>query len=330
MLAKIGKTLLPLVILALLVLGSIWYWRHNENYPSTDDAYIKAHVINIAPQVNGNVIDVKVQNHQFVKKGQLLFTIDSQPYQIQLSKAEAQLDSTKDQIAAADMAVDSAKAIVQEKQAELVDTRADTQRILALVKQNFESRSDGDLATKNLHVAQADLLSAQAQLKQAEQKRGLLGQDNSQLRAAQTAIAAAQLDIGYTQVFAPTDGFIDNFDLQAGDKVDAYQPVFVLIENNSWWLDANFKETQLARIVPGQPVKITLDMYPGKVFSGKVLSISNGSGTSFSLLPPENASGNWVKVTQRFPVKIILSAEDQKYPYRLDASATATIDTLTK
>jgi len=330
MLAKIGKVLLPLMILALLCAGSIWYWHHNRDYPSTDDAYIKAHVINIAPQVDGNVIDVKVQNHQFVTKGQLLFTIDSKPYQIELAKAQAQLDSTKDQISAADMAVDSAKAIVQEKQAELIDTRADTQRILALAKQNFESKSSGDLATKNLHVAQADLLSAQAQLRQAQQKRGLLGQDNSQLRAAETAISAAQLDIGYTQVFAPTDGFIDNFDLQAGDKVNAYQPVFVLIENNSWWLDANFKETQLSRIAPGQDVKVTLDMYPGKIFSGKVLSISSGSGTSFSLLPPENASGNWVKVTQRFPVKIILSAENQKYPYRLDASATATVDTVTK
>ncbi len=330
MLAKIGKVLLPLMILALLCAGSIWYWHHNRDYPSTDAAYIKAHVINIAPQVDGNVIDVKVQNHQFVTKGQLLFTIDSKPYQIELAKAQAQLDSTKDQISAADMAVDSAKAIVQEKQAELIDTRADTQRILALAKQNFESKSSGDLATKNLHVAQADLLSAQAQLRQAQQKRGLLGQDNSQLRAAETAISAAQLDIGYTQVFAPTDGFIDNFDLQAGDKVNAYQPVFVLIENNSWWLDANFKETQLSRIAPGQDVKVTLDMYPGKIFSGKVLSISSGSGTSFSLLPPENASGNWVKVTQRFPVKIILSAENQKYPYRLDASATATVDTVTK
>lgn len=327
MLAKIGKTLLPLFILALLVAGGVEYWHYNRNYPSTDDAYVKAHVINIAPQVDGNVLDVKVQNHQYVEKGQLLFTIDNKAYQIELAKAQAQLDATKNQIAAADMAVDSARAIVQEKQAELADTRADTQRILALVHQNYESKSAGDLANKNLHVAQAALLAAQAQLKQAEQNRGELGENNSQLRAAQTAISAAQLNVGYTEVFAPTSGYIANFDLQAGDKVNAYQPIFAIIEDNSWWVDANFKETQLARISAGQNVKITMDMYPGKIFNGKVASISDGSGASFSLLPPENASGNWVKVTQRFPVKIILSSEDQKFPYRLDASATATVDT---
>lgn len=329
MLAKIGKILIPLLVLALLSAMSVWYWHHNAEYPSTDDAYVKAHVINVAPQVDGNVVDVKIQNHQLVTQGQLLFTIDNSPYQIELSKAQAQLDSTKDQIAAAEMAVDSAKAIVQEKQANLVDIRADTKRILSLVKQNFESKSDGDLAVKNLHVAEADLLAAQAQLKQAEQNRGVLGDNNAQLRAAETAIAAAKLNLGYTQVFAPCSGYIDNFDLQKGDKVNAYQPVFAIIENNTWWVDANFKETQLARITPGQNVEISLDMYPGKTFNGKVLSISDGSGTSFSLLPPENASGNWVKVTQRFPVKIILSAEDQQFPYRLDASATATVDTTT-
>lgn len=327
MLVKIGKTLLPLFVLALLIAGGVGYWHYNRNHPSTDDAYIKAHVITIAPQVDGNVIDVKVQNHEYVKKGQLLFTIDSKAYQIELEKAQAQLDATKNQIAAADMAVDSARAIVQEKQAELADIRADTQRILALVQKNYESKSAGDLANKNLHVAQAAVLAAQAQLRQAEQNRGDLGENNSQLRAAQTAIASAQLKVGYTEVFAPTTGFIANFDLQAGDKVNAYQPVFAIIEDHSWWVDANFKETQLARITPGQNVKITMDMYPGKIFSGKVASISDGSGASFSLLPPENASGNWVKVTQRFPVKIILSSEDPKFPYRLDASATATIDT---
>lgn len=327
MLAKIGKTLLPLLIFIFLCAGGIWYWHYNRDYPSTDDAYVKAHVITVAPQIDGNVIDVKVQNHQYVTQGQLLFSIDNQAYQIELAKAQAQLDATKNQITAADMEVDSTRAIVQEKQAELTNTRADTQRIVSLVRQNYESKSAGDLATKNLSVAKAALLSAQAQLKQAEQNRGELGENNSQWRAAQTAISAAKLNVSYTQVFAATSGFVANFDLQPGDKVNAYQPVFAIIENNSWWLDANFKETQLSRIAAGQPVKITLDMYPGKAFKGTVASISDGSGASFSLLPPENASGNWVKVTQRFPVKIILSAEDQHFPYRLDASATATVDT---
>jgi len=327
MIKKLSKTLTPLLILTFLVISGVWYWHHKKLYPSTDDAYIHAHVVNIAPQISGDVAKVFVHNHELVKKGELLFTINATPFKIALQKAKAQVDSTKNEVNAADMAVQSAKAMVRERGAELVDTKADTKRELTLVHESFESKSQGDLAIKNLHVARAALDSAIAQLKQAEQKRGELGSNNAQLRAAEAEVAQAKLNLHYTKVYAPGSGHIANFDLRPGDKVSAYQAIFALIEDRTWWAEANFKETQLARIQPGETAEIQLDMYPDKTFRGKVVSISDGSGTSFSLLPPENASGNWVKVTQRFPIKILLSKQQKAFPYRLGASATVTIDT---
>lgn len=140
-------------------------------------------------------------------------------------------------------------------------------------------------------------------------------------------MAQAQLNLKYTHITAPTSGFIANLTLRQGDTVTAYQQLFALIDNQSWWVQANFKETQLTRIRPGQSATIKVDMYPRRTFSGRVMSISSAAGASFSLLPPENASGNWVKVTQRFPVKVLITAHDPRYPLRLGASSTVTINT---
>ncbi len=327
MLKKIKKVVLPIIILIALVVAVIAYWRHNILFPSTDDAYVKAHVLSIAPQISGNTQTVLVTNHQFVSAGQMLFTIDDTATTIALQKAQANLDDTKQQIQADTMAVQSAKAIVAQRKAELIDATADAYRTTTLAKEQYESKSARDMAIKDLHVAQAAYHAAQAQLEQAQQTRGTIGKKNAKLRAAQTAVANAKLNLSYTKVVAPAAGYIANFDLRPGDTVTAYQPVFSLIESHTLWLEANFKETQLARIRVGDPATIELDMYPGKTFHGTVASISDGSGASFSLLPPENATGNWVKVTQRFPVKIMLRQQEQAFPLRLGASATVTVDT---
>ena len=325
--ARILKVFLPLCVLILLIIGGYFYWQHKKLYPSTNDAYVKADVLNIAPRISGKVTAVYVQDHQYVKQGQPLFDIDPTPFNIAVSQATAKLDSTRDQIAAANMAVQSSKAIVTQREAELLDTQAETKRIMAMVKKKYESESDGDLAIKNLRVAKAALLAAKSQLAQAIQKRGQMGPNNAQIRGAKAALDKAQLNLQYTHVAAPAAGHIANFSLREGAIVNAYQQLFAIIENQSWWASANFKETQLRRIHPGENATIKVDMYPQHIFHGKVASISGGSGTSFSLLPPENASGNWVKVTQRFPVKIVMMSGDPLYPLRLDASCTVTVDT---
>jgi membrane fusion protein (multidrug efflux system) len=157
----------------------------------------------------------------------------------------------------------------------------------------------------------------------------LLDDANANLAAAQSALEQAELNLSFTHVTAPASGNLINFTLRVGNSLSAGNTgiLFSIIEDQVWWVDANYKETQLERIRPGQKAIITLDLYPNKKFNGKVMAISDGSGSAFSLLPPENATGNWIKVTQRFPVKIMIDDLDPQYPLRLGASATVSVKT---
>lgn len=200
------------------------------------------------------------------------------------------------------LAVDSAKAQQAQCEAELEQANNTANRTLPLVSKNVLPQQSGD-ATK------AALKSAQARL-----------------AFAKTGLEQAMLNLQYTKVIAPISGWVTNVTLQTGDVISAYQPVFALISDEEFWVDANFKETEIANIKPGQSAKIVLDMYPKHHFSGVVDSISGGAGTAFSLLPPQNATGNWVKVTQRIPIKIrVTDANNSAYPLRIGASARVTI-----
>jgi len=253
-----------------------------DEHPNTDNAYVQANTINIATQVTGPVASIYVKDHQVVQKGQLLFTIDSQPFQIAVNKA------------AAAIAVEQAALVLAEQNAK---------RILHLVGIGQESKAAGDQAQSQLDSAKAELAAREAQL------------------------AQAKLDLEHTYVTTPSAGVVTQFLLRPGSNVVASTTLFMIVEQNNFWVDANFKETQIARIKTGQPVKIILDMFPKHVFHGVVDAVSSASGSVFSLLPPENASGNWVKVTQRFPVKVLIQNPDPNYPLRAGATATITIDT---
>ena len=167
------------------------------------------------------------------------------------------------------------------------------------------------------------MAAAKSSLANAE---AALGDANAEIKTKQESIAQAKLDLSHTIVTAPASGHIENYSLRVGDTVNAYQSVFSIVEDNNFWISANFKETDVEKLKVGQPVTIKIDMYPKHHLSGKVMSISTGSGTSFSLLPPENASGNWVKVTQRFPAKISITNADKNYPLRIGASTTVIVN----
>lgn len=203
-----------------------------------------------------------------------------------------------------EIAVNKAQAAVAAQQSALLLAQQNADRILKLVKIGQMPKASGDQTQSQLDSAKANLAANQAQL------------------------ASAKLDLQHTQVTAPGSGVLTQFLLQPGNNVIANTTLFMIIEQNNFWVDANFKETQLAHIKSGQKVKITLDMYPKHPFVGVVDAVSSASGSVFSLLPPENASGNWVKVTQRFPVKINIENPDSAYPLRAGATATATIDTI--
>lgn len=324
---KLLKTLALLIVLFIIGTGIFYYWQHQALFPSTDDAYVQANVINIAPRVTGIISKVYVNNHQHVTAGQPLFDVDPSQFRVNLNKAVANLDETIQQVNAAKAAVITAQSMVTERQAELKNVRKDTRRTLHLVKEKLYSAAAGDKAESNLTVAEAAVLAAESKLQEAQQKLGHLGGANASIRAAKTSIAQAKLNLQYTHVVAPGDGYVANFTLREGDPITAYKDNFAIVENDDWWASANFKETDLERIKPGQKATIRIDMYPHVIFHGKVVSISAGSGTTFSLLPPENATGNWVKVTQRFPVRVAIDTRLARYPLRMGASCDVTIDT---
>ncbi len=258
------------------------YNLYNTYFPSTDDAYLQADVVNVATQVSGPVDHVYVKDHQSVKANQLLFTLDPNPFEAALRQAQAN---------------------VAQAQAQVNTQAKNTARILPLVKNGQMPKSAGDDA------------------------QGLLDQYTAALNVAEAQLSTAQLNLLYTQIYASNDGFVTNFILRTGQYVQTGSPQFALIENKNWWVNANFKETDIERIKPGQSASIYVDTYPGIKFKGTVEGISRGSGAAFSLLPPENATGNWVKVTQRFPVRVDFVNPDPKYPLRMGASCEVTVDT---
>ena len=313
--------------IGVLIVCLLCYWHHETYYPGTDDAYIQANIINIAPRVTGQVSKIYIKNYQYVQKGQRLFDIDPAPFQASLQQAQANLDEAIQQVSATNSTVSTARSMLLERQAQLIDAQKETPRIIELVKENLYPASEGDKARSNLSVAVAAVAAAQSQLQQALATLGQTGNANPTIRVAQAQVEQAQLNLGYTQVSAPHSGYIANFTLRVGDPVTAYQALFALVEDDIFWSDSNFKETDIARIQPGQPAIITVDMYPGVTFHGTVSNISTGSGATFELLPPENGTGNWVKVTQRFPVRVDITDHYAHYPLRVGASAEVTIDT---
>ena len=324
---KIIKFSAALIVLATLAFLTYQYLQKQHLFPSTDNAYVQAHVINIATQTSGIVSKTYVSNHQAVTKGQLLLELDNRSQRIAVEMAQAKLKQTINGVNAKIMAVEAADALVAQRQAEFKQAQQHSQRILSLVKKSMLAKDQGDDAKRQLNVARAALNAAQKQLEESKDELGSKDLNNSAIVQAQSQLNSAKLNLSYTRIIAPTDGIIANDTVRVGDEVSAYQPIFALIDSHEWWVNANFKETQLQRIQNNQPAKIQIDMYPGQKFEGKVLSISPGSGSSFSLLPPENASGNWIKVTHRFPVKILITKHDPKYPLRVGASCVATIDT---
>lgn len=316
-------------VLFILLIAGYWYYQHQKFYPSTDDAYIQANIVKIAPQVSGTILKTFIEDQQHVKKGQLLFEIDPTPFIASLNQSKANLNNTEQQVKALRAAVVTAKALVAQRQAELTDAAKQTNRILSLVKRNLYSKQQGDTAIRDLKVAKAALHSAQSQLIEAQERLGKLGNANAQIRAAQAEVTQAKIKLSYTKVYSPINGQITQFTLHKGTGVSAYELLFSIVDEDQWWVSANFKETNLERIRPGQEAKVVIDMYPHHSFKGTITSIAPGSGASFALLPPENATGNWVKVTQRFPVRIALSEINSSYPFRIGASCTVTVDTRT-
>jgi membrane fusion protein (multidrug efflux system) len=322
---------LPIALVTLSIVGlsagGYLYWQHSARYPNTDDAYVNANSVRIAPLVAGRVVAVFVRNQQHVAKHAALFDIDQDSYVLALKEAEAKLAIAKQDAASALGALRAAEADLKNREILLDNARTNSARTRHLVAQGFLSHQSGDDAKAAEKSAAAQVTLAEAKVYEARMALGQSGEQNEHVRQALTAVGKAQLDLERTHVRAPCDGYIAESALRPGDTVNENTPVFALICAQEYWIDANFKETELERIRPGQPAEIRVDMYPGKTFKGRVESIGGAAGTAFSLLPPQNATGNWVKVTQRVPVRVLVTEQDPKFPLRVGTSAIVVIDT---
>ncbi len=325
---------LRLLLLVALCAGVGWglvlYWDYRELHPTTDDAYVHAHVVDIAARVSGPAVAVHVDENDYVEAGTLLFEIDPALFEAAVASAEANYDIAAQDTGADDAEVGVARSTLEEREVTLARAKRNLERAAALAASNLIAEAEYDNAEATHAEAVAAVSSARADLRRAESELGVRGEANARLRAAAAALRAAKLELSFTRVVAPVSGWISNIDLREGAMVIAERPQFSIVDDSHWWVEANFKETDLTDMQPGQRATITIDMYPGLELTGRVASLGAGSGAVFSLLPPENATGNWVKVTQRFPVRIAIDPRHDdphnRKPLRVGASATVTVD----
>jgi membrane fusion protein (multidrug efflux system) len=313
------------VLLVAAALFGARYWMQARQFTATDNAYVLANQAEIAAQVAGRVIAVQVRDQQRVHAGDALFDIDPASYALAVEKAKAQLDLARQSASQESAGISSAEAVLAQKRAEAANARGVYQRNLQLVKSGFLSAQGIENSRTQVATAEAAVRAAEANLAQARSALGRGGEENATVQAAAAALKQAELDLERTHVTAPSDGLIANLSLQPGTSVQPGVPLFVVISDREFWVEANFKETQLREIRPGQEATIRVDMYPDHPFHGVVQSLSGGSGSAFSLLPPQNATGNWVKVTQRVPVRITVRDPDPGYPLRIGTTATVKV-----
>jgi len=307
---------LGLIAAALVVLLVVLvYWWQSRKYESTDDAFIDGHVVAISPQVSAMVKQVYVDDNSVVKKGDLLVELDQRDFQAALTQAQGNLAASGGKLQEATAQVDVANADVGQAEAELAvaQTNAqnadqDFQRFLGL-DERARSKQQMDNATAAQKSTAAQVQQARAKFTAAKAKvihaQMALQTAQGDLQTARGALQQAKNNLDYCTIRAAVDGLVTHKNVELGMYVQVDQPLLALVPTDVW-VTANFKETQLDHIWPGQAVDISVDAYPGRKLRGKVQSIQNGTGARFSLLPPENATGNYVKVVQRVPVKIVL------------------------
>ena len=333
-----------IVIVLLLVAGGLYYWITTRNLESTDDAYTDGRAITIAPQVSGVVISLEINDNQFVKKDQPLIRIDPRQFINDRDQAEGALATAKAQYEGQQLGaaiarknfpaqLEQAKAQLASAKANLIRAQADYERQRDLPKP-ATSQQEVDAATAALKQGEAQVALAEAQVTENSpvterigETDAQVGQLKGQVEQAQARLDQANLNLSWTQVTAPQDGWITKRNVEVGNYLTAGQQILSIVAPEVW-ITANFKESQLSDMRKGQPVRISIDAYPKLDLRGHVDSIQLGSGSKFTAFPPENATGNFVKVVQRVPVKIVIDSglnPDIPLPLGISAEPTVTV-----
>ena len=318
------RTVLMLIVPALLIIGGAYYWLTSGGSVSTDDAQVKQDIVSVSPQVAGPISQLFVKNGAKVKRGQLLFRIDPAPFEVALENAEAQLAAARLQTQVLRTTAAGTGGDITGAEANLAIKRNALGRQSALLKQGFTTRADYEDALNEVRTAETQLADARARAANANAAIAP-GGNQPQIAQAQAAVDKARLDLERTTIRAPMDGVIENADnLQIGQMAVTGVGMLSLVHSQSAWVEANFKEKDVGRMIPGQRARVEVDAYGGQKFDAHVQSVGAGTGSEFSLLPAQNANGNWVKVTQRVPVRIAFDGKPAR-PMIAGLSVTATV-----
>ncbi len=323
---------LLIVLAIMLIVGIVWlaYWFLIARWEQdTDDAYVQGNIVSITPQTLGTVVAINADDGMRVRAGQVLVQLDPNDAQVALERAEANLAATVRQVRGLYSSVASAQADIGAREVALRQAREDVARRSGLVASGAVSAEELAHARAQLDAAQAALQASHGQLSRS---RALVDAttvaSQPQVQAAAAQLREAYLTLQRAAIVAPIDGFVARRSVQLGQRVAPGVTLLAVIPLDAVWVDANFKETQLHNLRLGQPVKLTSDLYGDNVsFDGKLISLGMGTGSAFALLPPQNASGNWIKIVQRIPVRVALDRKQlAEHPLRLGMSMNVTIN----
>ncbi len=331
------------LVLVGLIAGGLYYWESTKDIQTTDDAYTDGRAVTISPRVSGQVVSLDVTDNQFVHRGDSLVHIDPRVYQASVEQAQGQLDTSRGQLAAASQGyqvaqvdfparLQQARAQLQDSQANLFKAQTDYRRQQS-IQRAATTGQQVDYATAALRSAEAQVSVAEAAVQQATPVKPNIEQSGAQLKQLQgtvaqadAALTQAQLNLRFCIVRAPQDGWITRRNVEQGNYVTPGQQIFSIVSPEVW-ITANFKENQLNRMRAGQAVHVSVDAYPALKLRGHVDSVQLGSGSKFTAFPPENATGNFVKIVQRVPVKIVIdSGLDPRLPLPLGISVEPEVE----
>jgi membrane fusion protein (multidrug efflux system) len=341
---KRKKPVLPILGVLLLALVAFfgWRWWNGRNWETTDNAQVEGHVTPVLPRVGGYVAQVRVEENQQVKAGDTLAVIDDRDLRAKLEQANADLAAVEEQTeggngqavaqaAAAQATAGAARAAIAAAQANATRARRDVERLRPLAERNIVSKQQYDAVVAAAAAADAQVVAARENANAAGSTATAAGAgvrvQRSKIESARAARDAVALQLSYAVVTAPMDGVVAKKSVEVGQMVQPGQPIMSVVPLNDVWVTANLKETQTRDLHPGDPVEVEVDAYPGRTFEGKLESISPATGARFSLLPPDNATGNYTKVVQRIPVRVRFDAasRDASHPLRPGMSATVRI-----
>lgn len=350
---KKKKIIFPIILAAILLVGGFFgyrFYKFSQTHEETDDAQIAANLSPVISKISGYVEEIRVTDNQFVKKGDTLIILENKDQKLMVEQAEAALGTARSNISSAratstaagknintsEAAVKVANAQIEAAKVNVWRTSKDLERYANLVKDNSITRQQYETALAAKESADKQLQILVSQRNQISQQQGVvssqtaatsqqIGVASSVARQREVEVENAKLMLSYTVITASQDGFVSKISIQKGQFLQAGAQLFSLVLKNDKWIIANFKETQLSKMVEGQKVEIEIDAFPSKKFAGTVSSFSPATGSTFSILPPDNASGNFVKVVQRLPVKIDFKNLDEKTAARLRAGMNAKV-----